>query len=479
MIKKLLTSLLMLVGFAMYAQAQQDTMYVVKEGKIVGTFEVGKDIDGITFKNPLTPSLEDFVKYGDTKVGLKSATAMSMYGMTYVYISPEEGISTDYKKITSGKTDYIMIVLPDVMVGDDIDLAEYSKDEEADEIQIYYINAKENKPYAGVSSYDFASEGFNAGSLKVEIVDDLISVEANLVNRDTKKNTQIAYSGKFGVPTIDDNNSFTVDGNTKKVNSAYYLAGDDLVDLYITSGDIDNARELNKCFYYAHIQVPVSALDGRTIDLTGKDKFLFEFVDNTTETTYTLTPGNVGSATGSISVKQTGEGTYKVVVNVESFGPEARNFSTSYNGEYDIYDISIPNAYGILDKESKALNSAVATLKDGLYTIYLSSKENVTTIEGMADADIVIEMPEVFMNDGTKGFSGTEDNAKVSITYNGKKYNQASCGSKKDNANAIGGNVKASIVDGNISIDFNIYSIYSLGNASMTGHFGGKVTIVE
>ena len=122
------------------------------------------------------------------------------------------------------------------------------------------------------------------------------------MNKDTKKNTQIAYSGKFGVPTIDDNNSFTVDGNTKKVNSAYYLAGDDLVDLYITSGDIDNARELNKCFYYAHIQDPVSALDGRTIDLTGKDKFLFEFVDNTTETTYTLTPGNVGSATGSISV---------------------------------------------------------------------------------------------------------------------------------------------------------------------------------
>lgn len=39
-----------------------------------------------------------------------------------------------------------MIVLPDVMVGDDIDLAEYSKDEEADEIQIYYINAKDNKP---------------------------------------------------------------------------------------------------------------------------------------------------------------------------------------------------------------------------------------------------------------------------------------------------------------------------------------------
>ena len=94
MIKKLLTSLLILVSVAMYAQAQQDTMYVVKEGKIVGTFEVGKDIDGITFKNPLTPSLEDFVKYGDTKVGLKSATAMSMYGMTYVYIKKRGSLPT-------------------------------------------------------------------------------------------------------------------------------------------------------------------------------------------------------------------------------------------------------------------------------------------------------------------------------------------------------------------------------------------------
>ena len=109
----------------------------------------------------------------------------------------------------------------------------------------------------------------------------------------------------------------------------------------------------------------------------------------------------------------------------------------------------------------------------------VSYAEDPIIREKIADADIVIEMPEVFMNDGTKGFSGTEDNAKVSITYNGKKYNQASCGSKNDGANAIGGNVKASIADGNISIDFNIYSIYSLGNASMTGHFGGKVTIVE
>ena len=74
----------------------------------------------------------------------------------------------------------------------------------------------------------------------------------------------------------------------------------------------------------------------------------------------------------------------------------------------------------------------------------------------------------------------TDDGYLIRIYYyNGKKYNQASCGSKNDGANAIGGNVKASIADGNISIDFNIYSIYSLGNASMTGHFGGKATIVE
>ena len=31
----------------------------------------------------------------------------------------------------------------------------------------------------------------------------------------------------------------------------------------------------------------------------------------------------------------------------------------------------------------------------------------------MADADIVVEMPDVFMTNELKGFSGTEDNAKI------------------------------------------------------------------
>ena len=111
--------------------------------------------------------------------------------------------------------------------------------------------------------------------------------------------------------------------------------------------------------------------------------------------------------------------------------------------------------------------------RDGSFKPETVKKRETILAEGMADQ--IINMYAL----GTKGFSGTDDNAKVSITYNGEKYNQASSGSKKDNANAIGGNVKASIADGNISIDFNIYSIYSLGNASMTGHFGSKVTIVE
>ena len=70
MIKKLFFSLVALAGLAMPVSAQQDDtqkdfMYVVKNGMVVGTYEVGKDVDYITFTKPETPQASNFVKYGD------------------------------------------------------------------------------------------------------------------------------------------------------------------------------------------------------------------------------------------------------------------------------------------------------------------------------------------------------------------------------------------------------------------------------
>ena len=164
-------------------------------------------------------------------------------------------------------------------------------------------------------------------------------------------------------------------------------------------------------------------------------------------------------------------------MNVENFGT-GRNFSAAYEDEFAEYSLEVPNAYGLQNQETTALNSAVVTHADGIYTIYLSTKENVTTVEGMADADIVVEMPDVFMTNELKGFSGTEDNAKISVTYDGVKYNQANCSYTNDNAAALGGNARVNLTDGNLDIDFAIYNIYQYSNANLTGHYEGPVTVL-
>lgn len=172
------------------------------------------------------------------------------------------------------------------------------------------------------------------------------------------------------------------------------------------------------------------------------------------------------------------ENTSKISVNIENFGT-GRNFTAAYEDEFAEYSLDIPNAYSLQNQEATDINSAVVTHTDGIYTIYLSSKEDITTIAGMADADIVVEMPDAFMTNEVKGFSGTEDNAKISITYNGVKYNQANCSYTDDNAAALGGNARVNLTDDNIDIDFNVYNIYQYSNANLNGHYEGPVTKIQ
>ena len=485
MIKKILFSIAAMAAMAMPATAQQDDtqkeyMYVVKGGIVVGTYEIGKDADYITFAKPEAPQATNFVKYGETTVEMKSAMVMKMDGQLYVFLSPNETIPTNYMDLMMGTDDYAMVQIPEGRMGEEIDLAELTKNEDADFIQAYFMNPNDG-PYGGTCTDDFTDEGFSAGTIKVEAAENMVNVNVNLTNSDSSKDFQISYLGESVSPSDDTTNMFNVDGIEKKVNAAFYSDDEEnaVMDFYITSGTIENSRELEDCYQYAHIQVPYSALDGTPIDITdanAKD-FKFDFIDNIQEQTYNLSNGNIGNATGTISVQLMAGNTFKINVNVENFGT-GRNFSAAYEDEFAEYSLVVPNAYGLQNQETTALNSAVVTHADGIYTIYLSTKENVTTVEGMADADIVVEMPDVFMTNELKGFSGTEDNAKISVTYDGVKYNQANCSYTNDNAAALGGNARVNLTDGNLDIDFAIYNIYQYSNANLTGHYEGPVTVL-
>lgn len=76
MTKKILFLFAMILGFAMQTMAAKaaapDSVFVVKNGRIVSAYEVGKDVDNITFAKKAVLEGNSLV-VGDEVVNLKSA----------------------------------------------------------------------------------------------------------------------------------------------------------------------------------------------------------------------------------------------------------------------------------------------------------------------------------------------------------------------------------------------------------------------
>ena len=291
-----------------------------------------------------------------------------------------------------------------------------------------------------------------------------------------------SYKGAYTVPASNPY-YFTLDGNKSEVRTVFAKQEDDGIAFYVTSGNIDNANDLDKCHYYARLFVPTSEMDGTDIDIKGTKQYDLQLVDNVSDLTtpqyFTAFTGVTGNASGYVSVLDGHDGSYTLIADVTGLGLKGvtHDLQFYYKGTPLVYDLSKPNQYVIGDNDPVALKSAAYTVDEaaGLYTIYLSSKENVATLEGMADADFVITVPEAFVSDGSiHGFSGEDINAKASITFGGDKYCQETVSG--DGAIAMGGNTKTAIDDGKINIDFNLFGIVKHNNRNMIGHFEGNVT---
>ena len=78
----------MLLGTTVQAMAATapDSVFVVKDGRIVSAYEIGKDVDNITFlhKTVLTGNC---VRIGDETVEMKSAVVTYKGSYAYIYLS--------------------------------------------------------------------------------------------------------------------------------------------------------------------------------------------------------------------------------------------------------------------------------------------------------------------------------------------------------------------------------------------------------
>lgn len=481
--KKIFLTLALAASFFTSASAQtaetKDSVYVVKNGVVVGAYEVGTQVDCLTFNKPDTPVAGNCAQYGSIKEELKSAIVIKQQGLVYVLASTAEG-QTEYDALTEAGN-YLMVTIPENLVGQEIKMTDYLDSD--DYVQALFMNP-DYDILAGTNNYDWDGSGYSEGTIKVDLTDTQVSVSVNFTADASAEEPTVDFTASYtgSYPTGEESaNTFVYDSTEKELKSAFYKMNEEdaTVDFYLTYADITDAKLVEDCYHYAHIQVPYSALwQENGFSITGDTEFQFDFVDNLNEEAFHLTQGNVGNATGTIKVMMQTEDTYTIDVNIENFG-SSHTFTAHYDGQCMLYDLSVPNAYRLQGQDDVVLKSSVVTLADDLYTIYLSQKETLDKANPQADADIVVVVPKEFLNDGLKGFSGGDDRAKISITYDGVTYNQANTTKGGDNALAMGGNANLQMEDGKMSIDFTVFNIYKYDKANLSGHYEGPVTVDE
>ena len=366
------------------------------------------------------------VKVGDDVYEMKSAVVTTVNNYKYIYLSTLEGCKTPEDVMKGGKN--LQLAFSPTLLDKYVEFNAFGHDFDADKdfFQAVFMDVDEynrNDDYepVSVSSYDW-NDYYSDGLLQMSFAGGKLAL--NLEATPKKGETLLAaqYNGAY-TEVVANENHFIVDSKRYEMRAAFAEKKADGVNFYLTPGNIGSANELDNCYYYVRLFVPQSNMDGSELDVQGNKKYELTFVDNVTDVnnpqTFSISNDAPSSATGTISVL--------------------------YNDD-----------------------------AEGVYTIYLSAKAGVTTLAGMADADIVVTMPDAFANDNSlHGFSGDETNAKISIKYAGDTYSQATVNGT--NSIALGGNAKLSFADGKADVDFMVFSIKKYKGA-LKGHYEGNVT---
>lgn len=482
---KILFLFAMLFGLVMPSMAVKvvpDSIFVVKNGRITSSYEVGKDIDNFSFVKKQQVGLEgNCVLVGGEKVEMKSALIMAQGGLYYAVLSSAEGATTLADMMAADNV--LQIAFSPELMGEDITLSKFGSEHEDAFFQVTYMDMKkynEDDDYEPVSfSSDDWNDYFTEGEFCVTSDEDrnlIVKIDGQAAGIQA---FAVQYKGSFSMAQQNDN-SFTVNGDTKDLRAAFVEKVADGKAFYLTPGNIEKATDLDNCYYYLRLFVPDTNMDGEDIDINGNKEYELTFHDNFTDINHpyqkTLSNGMTGNAFGDLSVLDNGDGSYDIKINIQEIDSKY-DLQVTYSGTPDAYDLSVPSLYTKPDGEEVALKSAVMTYDEQAetYTVYLSSKENVSTLEGMADADIVVTMPEDFVNDDMlHGFSGTEMNGKIAVSYDGDTFRQTNTGG--DDADiALGGNAKLSFGSGKVNVDFSLFGIKKY-SGNLKGHYEGNVT---
>ena len=425
---------------------------------------------GCNYKAPAKLSSE--FSFGSEVRPLKSAVATVIGGIQYLYLSPDAGVTTVEDM---SDTEFLMIGINPDMLGQVLDITSYDGTDYA----FYNMTELGADDLGAVEPYGW-SEICSAGKFKVEKTDDHVKVTFSFTLLSGEK-FEGSYEGAYSEIKQSTTNILTLNGEkTRDIKATFYEKTDAGVALYLTPSGISSAADLeNVNSYYVRLFVPNAGLNGQEVDITDTNlAFEFTYYSPYDEERIQISKGHLEDAEGTFNVSKSADNEYSLTLNLKYLGDNSLKISGNYSGTFTVYDTTIPNEYRLGADGAPVTIQSVVVDKTGadISVIYLSRQAGITTVAGMSAADAVVRLPKAMMDGVLRGFSGNEENAKISITYEGVTYSQAN--TTLGNL-ALGGRTSVSLQGNEVEMTFEVVGIKKYGDVSLSGYYKGAVTVIE
>ena len=425
---------------------------------------------GCSYKAPA--KLPSEFSFGSEVRPLKSAVATVIGGIQYLYLSPDAGVTTVEDM---SDTEFLMIGINPDMLGQVLDITSYDGTDYA----FYNMTELGADDLGAVEPYGW-SEICSAGKFKVEKTDDHVKVTFSFTLLSGEK-FEGSYEGAYSEIKQSTTNILTLNGEkTRDIKATFYEKTDAGVALYLTPSGISSAADLeNVNSYYVRLFVPNAGLNGQEVDITDTNlAFEFTYYSPYDEERIQISKGHLEDAAGTFSVSKSADNEYSLTLNLKYLGDNSLKISGNYSGTFTVYDTTIPNEYRLGADGAPVTIQSVVVDKTGadISVIYLSRQAGITTVAGMSAADAVVRLPKAMMDGVLRGFSGNEENAKISITYEGVTYSQAN--TTLGNL-ALGGRTSVSLQGNEVEMTFEVVGIKKDGDGSLSGYYKGAVTVIE
>ncbi|WP_411336499.1 hypothetical protein [Bacteroides ovatus] len=425
---------------------------------------------GCNYKAPAKLSSE--FSFGSEVRPLKSAVATVIGGIQYLYLSPDAGVTTVEDM---SDTEFLMIGINPDMLGQVLDITSYDGTDYA----FYNMTELGADDLTAVDPYGW-SEICSAGKFKVEKTDNRVKITFSFTLLSGGK-FEGSYEGAYSEIKQSTTNILTLNGeNTRDIKATFYEKTDEGVALYLTPSRISSAADLeNVNTYYVRLFVPNAGLNGQEVDITNTNlAFEFTYYSPYDEERIQISKGHLEDAAGTFSVSKSADNEYSLTLNLKYLGDNSLKISGNYNGAFAVYDTTIPNEYRLgADGTPVTIQSVVIDKTDAdICVIYLSRQPGITTVAGMSAADAVVRLSKTMLDGVLRGFSGDDENVKISITYEGVTYSRAN--TTLGNL-ALGGRTSVSLQGNEVEMTFEVVGIKKYGDASLSGYYKGAVTVIE